>query len=94
MENSDGFSEGMLPQAEDAPPLFPQQGANDLISLPVVGYLRMPKCSARLGQSAMPAAAVPKAAVHKNGEALAAEDEIGAARKRLMPAPAFDTGGA
>jgi hypothetical protein len=42
----------------------------------------------------MPAAAVPKAAVNEDGEALAAEDEVGTAGQGLVPAPASDASGA
>ncbi len=41
----------------------------------------------------MPSAAVPKTAVHEDGEALAAEDEIGLAGQPLVSAPAGDAVG-
>jgi hypothetical protein len=36
----------------------------------------------------MPTAGVPETAVNEDGKALAPKDEIGAARHRLVPAPA------
>jgi hypothetical protein len=39
----------------------------------------------------MPAAAVPKAAVHKDRETVLGENEIGLARQWAMPAPPFDS---
>jgi hypothetical protein len=40
----------------------------------------------------MPSTAVPKAAVNKDGESLAPEDEVRAARERLMATPTEDAG--
>jgi hypothetical protein len=37
---------------------------------------------------------VPETAVNENGEALAQENKIGAARERLVPPPASDAGSA
>jgi hypothetical protein len=40
---------------------------------------------------AVPAAAVPEAAVHKHGEALLGKNEVGLAWQWTVPAPAFDS---
>jgi len=47
-----------------------------------------------LGHPAVPAAAVPEAAVNEYGQALTAEHEIRAAWQGLVPTPAGDPGGA
>ena len=54
----------------------------------------MPVIAVAPWHSAVPAAAVPEAAIHENGEAGSAEEEIGMAGQGLMAAPTGDAVGA
>jgi len=63
------------------------------VPLEVPGDFVLPVWAVVSWHSQMPSAAVPKTAVHEDGEALAAEDEIGLAGKPLVSAPAGDAVG-
>jgi hypothetical protein len=79
-----------LPYAEHPPAPPPQEQANDLVAFLVAGDFRTPESAARFGHSVVPTTAVPEATVYKHRESGAGEDEVGAARESLMPAPAGD----
>ena len=86
--------ERMAPNAENPPPPDAKKAGNATVARPVAGDFVFPIFAVTMGHAAVPAAAVPEAAVHKDGEALAREDEVGAAWERLVPTPAGDAGGA
>jgi len=54
----------------------------------------IPVLTTRFRHATMPTAAMPEAAINKNGETLTAKHKIGPARQWLMPAPSRNAGGA
>jgi hypothetical protein len=59
----------------------------------VAGDFVLPILAVSTGHTAVPWAAVPEAAVNEDSQALTAENEVGAARERLVATPAGDAGG-
>jgi hypothetical protein len=86
--------QGMFPNAQHSPTSRAQHPRCGSVSRAVSGDLALPILSVSLGHSAVPTAAMPKAAVHKDGEALLAENEIGLSGQRLLATPARDAVGA
>src|SRR5882757_7002673 len=83
----------MAPYADDAPSSKAKQLVDDPVSLFVPGDLKPPVSAIVAGHSAMPAAAMPKTTVHKNGKTLATKREVWTTWQRLMSAPTGDAGG-
>jgi hypothetical protein len=92
----DGFGscERVAPNADNPPASAAKQPGYATVAGAVAGDFALPILAVSLGHAAVPAAAVPEAAVHEDGEAGAAEDEVGAAGERLVTTPASDAGGA
>ena len=84
----------VLPNPQDAPTHFAQFAVYATIPGTVCGELLSPEGAVVCRPPAMARAAVPETAVHEDGEALAAEDEIRLAEHGLMATPAGDSGGA
>ena len=80
----------MFPYTDDAPPAPAQENSHAAVAVFVSRDFRLPETSPGFGHSAVPAAAVPKATVNKNGDACVAKNEIGVAGKRLVPTPTCD----
>jgi hypothetical protein len=68
---------GVLPHAQYLPAAFVEEQVDGPIALLVASYLRIPEVLPRFGHTAVPAAAVPEAAVNKDGEALPRKTKSG-----------------
>src|SRR6187399_1754830 len=67
--------------------------SSDLVARLVPGELRTPIAQVTAWLPAVPGAAVPKAAVNEERNALPPENEVWSAGERLMAAPACDAAG-
>lgn len=83
----------MRPETQDMPTRFPQQAVRVAVAGSIARYLAAPVILVRMGQVTVAWAAMPKATVNKNGEALPAEDEVGMARNPLVTPPTCNTVG-
>ena len=83
----------MSPDPEDAPTGSPEALVGGLVPERIARDLLLPIWPVVRWHSAMPAAAMPEAAVNEYCQTLTAEDEIGVAGKRLVATPAGDAGG-
>lgn len=91
-DGTGGMLERVLPDSEQAPAAPSEEKVHRAVPFLVCCNFRDPEVGAGFGHATVPAAAVPEAAVDKDGEARVAEDEIRAARDWLMPAPTGDSG--
>jgi hypothetical protein len=89
-----GMPQGVLPYAENLPTARSEGAVGGNISRGVRSDFGAPVMQPTAWHPAVPAAAVPEAAVDKDGEALAGKDEVGVAWERLVAAPTGDAGGA
>ena len=87
-----GRCECMSPDAENSPALAAKQPGCATVTGSVTGDFVLPVFAVSPGHAAVPSAAMPEAAVHEDGEAGAAENEIRMAGNGLVPPPAGDAG--
>lgn len=80
----------MFPDAEDAPAAFAEFPVYTAVAGFVGSELLLPERPIIPWRIAVLRAAVPKAPVHKDGDALLGENEVGLAKDGLMTAPAGD----
>ncbi len=86
-------SEIVLPEANDLPTKRAQVNFYTPIPSGIFSQFKRPKKSIGRRSSSVLGAAVPKAPIDKNGEALPLEDEIGAAWDWLVAPPSSNTCG-
>jgi hypothetical protein len=83
----------MAPNAENPPASTAEQPVDLTVAGHVAGDFALPILPVSPGHAAVPRAAVPKAAVNEDSQALTPENEIGVAKERWVAAPASDSGG-
>ncbi len=83
----------MRPETQDAPTRLPQSAVRGAVAGDVAQNLGVPVILIGVGQVAVPWAAMPKATVNKNSQALAVENEVGMAGHLLVTPPAFNAVG-
>jgi hypothetical protein len=84
----------MFPDAENSPASVAKQPGCATVTGSVAGNFVLPILAVSPGHAAVPTAAMPEAAINEKSEALAGENEVGAAGQWLVPPPAGDVGGA
>jgi hypothetical protein len=82
--------EVVFPDAEDAPAAGAEFAGDEAVAGGVGGEFFAPEGGVVFGLGGVFGTAVPKATVHKYGEAELGEDEVGFAEDRLMASPAGD----
>lgn len=87
-------TKGVFPNPQHTPARLAQQAAFGAVSGRVSGNLCLPISAVVMRHPAVPAAAVPEAAVHKEGEAVFGKDEVRLPWHWTVPAPACDSVGA
>ena len=86
-----GFSQFVFQNAEDAPAILSQGVGDEVITGFVADEFSQPEGAASRGERGVFGAAVPEAAIDKDGDALLAKDEIGLAEDGLVASPAGDS---
>jgi len=84
----------VAPNSKNAPAFGAEEAVCTAVTGGVEGDLALPVIAIALWHAAVPAAAVPEAAIDEDGEAGALEDEIRAAGEGLVATPARDAVGA
>jgi hypothetical protein len=84
----------MLPDTVDTPATTAQKGAYSFIPGAIAANFGLPVGTARLGHTAVPAAAMPETSVDENGEPGMSKNEIRPTWQSLISAPAGNSGGA
>ena len=84
------MSQGAFPYPQDRPTGRAQSACHVAVALRVPRELRRPKSHAGFRRASVARAAMPKAAVHKHGDFLRAENEIWLAGQRRSALPAGD----
>ncbi len=93
-ENTGGLPQVVLPNADDAPAILAKSPGHETVAGVIAGELLHPKGAVAGRHVGVLRAAVTKAAVHENGDALLAEDKVGPAEDRLVTTPVGDALGA
>lgn len=80
----------MFPDPQDAPACLFQSPGHQPVTGLIAGNFFAPECRIALGLCSVFGAAVPKTAIHENGQPVLPENEVRFAEDFLVPPPAGD----
>lgn len=88
--DSSCIAERVLPHAKNSPSFAPQDSSDFTVTCFGSGNFRNPEIHARFWHPTVPRAAVPEAAINKDGDAFIPEHKVRFSRKSLVAPPTLD----